>query len=231
MIYQLNVRGVFCSPGITIFILLLLALLYFSHTIKKTRHMMRVRFTWIKMQLKVGDNMRFILYLNCEKFLHVQPGIRGVACINSNGKVQLRSQKATSTKAPDMPIGSGLVKGNTVISTGIKDGVTFCKFTRTLTVPTGSEDYMYDLSNTNRFAVLASGMVASGEPQYHGFSNDYRIASQSPINIRAFKVIYMLYISYPKYSRGRRTKIQRLWSHFIDIITPLWVHVRARVRE
>lgn len=120
----------------------------------------------------------------------MQGGIRGVMCINADGKVQVTSRESPSLGTPSTPLSEPkLVAGNTLTSTNVQNGIMSCEFSRTLDVPSGSEGFMYDL-NTNRFAVYAAGQLTlfNHQPSYHIHGSSNRFTSSNPIDVREFQV-------------------------------------------
>lgn len=110
-------------------------------------------------------------------------------CINNDGDVKLSSRNTSIRILPSAPTAprSDPVPGNTVIFTRSMDSIITCQFSRTLDVPSGSEDFMYDL-NTNRYAVYAAGAVVNNLPDYHSFDSKNRMASNNVVDIRKFQV-------------------------------------------
>lgn len=109
-------------------------------------------------------------------------------CINDGGDAKLSSRTAAGRSRPNQPAtGPKLVAGNTEIFTEVIDGIATCVFSRTLNVPSGSEQFMYDL-NTNRYIAWAVGPVVNGLPNIH----TNRAISGDRIDIKEFQVTVLI---------------------------------------
>ena len=79
----------------------------------------------------------------------------GVICIRNNTAVMVRSYKSAANGRPMMK-DAAMVDGTNVTNSMYMNGKLYCSYRRKLTVPSGSEDYMLDLT-TNRIPMWAAG--------------------------------------------------------------------------
>ena len=84
--------------------------------------------------------------------------MKGVICIkDNNDMVKVQSYMATGNSRPQMV---DVVAGTNVTNTTYMNGKLYCSYRRKLTVPSGSEDYMLDLT-IDRYPMWAAGPNAS----------------------------------------------------------------------
>ena len=80
--------------------------------------------------------------------------MKGVICIKDNNNiVKVQSYMATGDARPQM---KDLVTGTNATNTTYMNNKLYCSYRRKLTVPSGSENYMLDLS-TNSYPMWATG--------------------------------------------------------------------------
>ena len=80
--------------------------------------------------------------------------MKGVICIKDNmNTVKVQSYMAPSNTRPQM---KDLVTGTNLTNTTYMNSKLYCSYRRKLTVPSGSEDYMLDLT-TDRYPMWAAG--------------------------------------------------------------------------
>ena len=80
--------------------------------------------------------------------------MKGVVCIkDNNDMVKVQSYMATGNSRPQMV---DVVAGTNVTNTTYMNSTLYCSYHRKLTVPSGSEDYMLDLT-TDRFLMWGLG--------------------------------------------------------------------------
>ena len=80
--------------------------------------------------------------------------MKGVLCWNNNGMVIVRSFNASEQSTPMM---TDIINGTTVINTSYMNNKLYCSYRRKLTVPSGSGDYMFDLTTNNSYPMWAAG--------------------------------------------------------------------------
>ena len=101
----------------------------------------------------------------------------GVICIKNDTMVMVRSYKSAGNGVPTMK-DPGMVDGTNVIGSISMDGKLYCSYRRKLTVPSGSEEYMLDLT-TNRRPMWAAGPNSS--PGMIGKHPDNRRSNNAPV--------------------------------------------------
>ena len=118
----------------------------------------------------------------------------GVICIkDSNNMVKVQSYMATGNASPQM---KDVVAGTNVTNTTYMNNALYCSYRRKLTVPSGSENYMLDLT-TDRYPMWAAGPNASpGVIRVH----DLRSMNPEIMDIRfIFQVIIKIILIYKKF--------------------------------
>ena len=109
--------------------------------------------------------------------------MKGVICIKDNSDmVRVQSYMAIGNSRPEMV---DVVNGTNVTNTTIMDNKLYCSYRRKLTVPSGSEDYMLDLT-TNRYTMWAAGPNGT-----NGMIAQHDVFSQNPI-IRDIRFIFQV---------------------------------------
>ena len=109
--------------------------------------------------------------------------MRGVICIkDSNNMVKVQSYMATGNSRPQMV---DVVPGTNVTNTTYMDSRLYCSYRRKLTVPSGSENYMLDLT-TDRYPMWAAGPNVSP-----GVIDVHNVRSMNP-QIRDIRFIFQV---------------------------------------
>ena len=111
-----------------------------------------------------------------------QAGAKGVVCYYDKTKVQLKSFQTPKDMRPVLQ----KIPANYTLEAAYKtdkDSV-ICKFSRSITVPMGSEDLMYDL-NSPLYTLKAYGPYDDVNTKigYHGFPGAGASISSNPIQI------------------------------------------------
>ena len=103
--------------------------------------------------------------------------MKGVLCWNNNGMVMVRSFNASMRSTPMM---ADIMNGTTVTNMSYMSNKLYCSYRRKLAVPSGSGDYMFDLT-TNSYPMWAAGPLnAQGGIARH----DIRIAPPMILDVR-----------------------------------------------
>ena len=115
-----------------------------------------------------------------EIFQYFQTNAKGVVCYNNGTYVQLKSFHTTGNTGPTLqPLPNGYDLNSAYLT---DQNSVICKFTRSVTVPSGSENLMYDI--TDGFHQLYThGNVQDGQIQYHKWGSQYRFISNEKIDL------------------------------------------------
>ncbi|XP_066922682.1 uncharacterized protein [Clytia hemisphaerica] len=105
---------------------------------------------------------------------------KGVVCYNNGTHVQLKSFHTTSNSGPTLKqLPNGYILNSTYIN---NQNSIICKFTRTATVPSGSENLMYEITN-GLHQLYTHGIVQGGIIQYHKYGDANRFISKTKIDL------------------------------------------------
>lgn len=103
-----------------------------------------------------------------------------MVCFDDGSSVKLRSFKTAKNTKPTL---EALANGYTLKSAyKTNNNNIICKFTRTVTVPSGSESLMHD-ANAPLHMLYAHGDYSSGSIQYHGGSDEEAFITKDKVNL------------------------------------------------
>ena len=100
-------------------------------------------------------------------FLNYQTGAKGVVCHFDGSSVQLKSFHTTKNTRPTLQQLADGYNLNDAYKTSQNSIV--CKFNRSVTVPSGSENFMYDVTD-GLHQLYAYGGFANDVIEYHGIN-------------------------------------------------------------